>query len=199
MSKRKNSVVTITTTTPRIANKSKKHLAPADCTKLSPVSADTVELNFVERVELLDNGCWLWHGSMSTITKRRPNSMAVFSSAIGYKTHKKFTAHRYAYEKRIGELPDPKFSVLRNTCGLTRCVNPHHYELVTWNTILDDGARPALDELRKNATKCPKGLHDRLPENTYYTASGLKVVCRPCTQEIQRVMYARKKARKAKA
>lgn len=196
MRENKNSKVVTSHTTPRKAHKIER--TPVVRNTIEPVTPDEVELKFVQRVELLENGCWLWHGSMSTITKKRPREVAVFSSTIAYKTYKKFTAHRYAYEKRIGQLPDIKVAALQNTCGLIRCVNPQHYELVTRKGILLKAAIPTIAKRRRSATKCVKGLHDKDPDNPYYTSSGKRVSCQSCTQEIQRVMYARKKARKAK-
>lgn len=199
MSNNKNSSVVISYTEPRKITKQK--VAPASCHTIEPISSDEIELKFVERVELLEGGCWLWHGSMnnSKNPKKGTKPVPVFSAAISQTTRKLFTAHRYAYEKRIGRLPDQKISALQNTCGLTRCVNPEHYDLITRKGILIKAATPIRAEIRKSATKCEKGLHDRDPENPYRTKSGKRVPCQPCTQEIQRVMYERKKARKAEA
>lgn len=191
----KNSAVVVSHTTPRKSTKRK--LAPASRHTIDAITPDQIELKFVERVELLENGCWLWHGSMnnSSNPKKGTKPVPVFSAATSPTTRKLFTAHRYAYEKRIGKLPDQKVSALQNTCGSMRCVNPEHYQLITRKGIMMNGAIPALAETRRSATKCSKGLHDRDPENLYHTKSGKRVHCQPCTQEIQRVMYKRKKAR----
>ena len=194
MGKSKKSKVVVSHTAPRKTTKPK--VAPSSCRTIEPVTADEIELKFVERVELLDNDCWLWHGSMNKSKGSKP--VPVFSAATSLTTRKLFTAHRYAYEKRISQLPDQKVSALQNTCGLIRCVNPQHYELITRKGILLKAATPIRAKSRRTATKCEKGLHDRDPENPHYTKSGKRVPCQPCTQEIQRVMYERKKARKAK-
>ena len=194
MGKSKNSKVVISHTTPREAHKVKR--IPVACNTIEPVTPDEIELKFVQRVELLDNGCWLWRGSMNKSNKGG-KPVPVFSAATSPTTRKLFTAHRYAYEKRIGQLPDQKVSALQNTCGLIRCVNPEHYELITRKGILLKAAIPIIAKTRRSATKCVKGLHDIDPDNPYYTISGKRVHCQSCTQEIQRVMYARKKARKA--
>jgi hypothetical protein len=199
MSKNKNSAVVVSHTEPRKTTKPK--VAPASCRTIEPTTADQIEAKFVERVELLENGCWLWHGSMnnSSNPKKGTKPVPVFSAATSPTTRKLFTAHRYAYEKRIGKLPDQKVSALQNTCGSIRCVNPEHYKLITRNGILLKAATPIRAKIRRTALKCEKGLHDRDPENLYHTRSGKRVHCQPCTQEIQRVMYERKKARKSEA
>jgi hypothetical protein len=195
MGKSKNSKVVVSYTEPRKTTKPK--VAPSSCRAIAPTTADQIEAKFVERVELLDSGCWAWHGSMNKSNKGA-KSVPVFSAATSPTTRKLFTAHRYAYEKRIGQLPDHKVSALQNTCGSIRCVNPEHYELITRKGILLKAAIPTIAKSRRGATRCSKGLHDRDPENPHYTKSGKRVPCQPCTQEIQRVMYERKKARKAK-
>lgn len=197
MNKNKNSAVVISYTAPRKI--SRQRVAPASRRIIEPVTADQIELKFVERVELLENGCWLWHGSMKNASnpKKGTKPVPVFSAATSTTTRKLFTAHRYAYEKRIGQLPDQKVSALQNTCGLIRCVNPEHYELITRKSILLKAATPTIAKSRRSATKCTKGLHDRDPESPHYTKSGKRVPCQLCTQEIQRVMYQRKKDRKA--
>jgi hypothetical protein len=199
MTNRKNSAVVVSYTEPRKISRGK--LAPVSCRTIEPITADQIESKFVERVELLDSGCWLWHGPMnnSANPKKGTKPVPVFSAATSTTTRKLFTAHRYAYEKRIGRLPDHKIAALQNTCGLIRCVNPEHYELITRKGILMKAATPTIAKARRSATKCEKGLHDRDPENSYHTRSGKRVHCQPCTQEIQRVMYQRKKARKVAA
>jgi hypothetical protein len=197
MTNRKNSAVVVSYTEPRKIRRAR--VAPEGCRTIKPTTADQIESKFVERVELLDNECWLWHGQMKSSAKPEKGTkpVPVFSAATSTTTRKLFTAHRYAYEKRIGRLPDQKVAALQNTCGLVRCVNPHHYELLTRQTILLKAATPTRAKIRRSATKCEKGLHDRDPENPYRTKSGKRVPCQPCTQEIQRAMYQRKKERKA--
>lgn len=195
MNKNKNSAIVISYTEPRKVGRQK--LAPTICRTIEPITADEIEAKFVERVELLENGCWFWHGSIqkATTASRKPHPVAVFSAITSQGTRKLFTAHRYSYEKRIGKLPDQKFFALQNTCELPTCVNPYHYEIVTRKDILSKGATHIIAKTRRSATKCSKGLHDVDPDNPHRTKSGKRIPCLPCTQEIQRVMYERKKAR----
>jgi hypothetical protein len=199
MSKHKNSAVVISHTEPRPRKSGKPKLAPAGCRTIEPHTADQIEMNFVKRVELLENGCWLWHGTINQPRAKNLNPVPMFFAATSRADHKLVPAHRYAYEKRIGKLPDQKFFVMRNTCGLVACVNPNHYEIVPRKEILDIEANPALRESLATATKCRNGLHDKTPENTIFVGSAKKAVCHPCRLAVQRAKYHRNKAKKANA
>ena len=198
----KASPVVISYTTPRKSRQAK--LAPAGCRTIDPITADQIEINFTKRVELLDSGCWLWHGTINTprieatrVIKRvvNLNPIPMFWAATSRANHKLIPAHRYAYEKRIGKLPDQKFFVMRNTCGLVLCVNPNHYEIVPRKEILANEATPIKERNEKNATKCRNGLHDKTPENTIFVGSVKKPVCHPCRLAVQRAKYYRNKAK----
>ena len=193
----KASPVVTTYTTPRKLSRQPK-LAPAGCRTIDPVSADKIEMNFVARVELLENGCWFWHGSVDTPHANNKKPVPIFFAANGRADHKLVRAYAYAYEKRIGNLPDQKVLVLRNTCGLEVCANPSHYSIVARREILDNEATPVKKENEKNATKCRSGLHDKTPENTIQVGSAKRPVCHPCRLATQRAKYHRNKA-KAKA
>jgi hypothetical protein len=196
MSKNKNFEVVITYTTPRITSRTK--LAPAGCRTIEPITADKIETNFVARVELLENGCWLWHGSVDRPRTNNNRPVPTFFAANGRADHKLVRAYAYAYEKRIGELPDQKFLVFRNACGLALCANPYHYTIEKRGEILANEATPILLKKVASATKCRNGLHDKTPENTHYVGSAKKPVCRPCRKETERTKYHRRKAKAEK-
>jgi hypothetical protein len=189
----KASPVVISYTTPRITSRVK--LAPAGCRTIYPVSADKIEMNFVARVELLENGCWLWHGSVDTPHANNKRPVPTFFAANGRADHKLVRAYAYAYEKRIGELPDQKFLVFRNACGLDLCANPNHYKIEKRGEILANEATPIMLNNLATATKCKNGLHDKTPENTHYVGSAKKPVCRPCRKATERAKYLRNKAK----
>ncbi len=193
MNKNKNSKVVVSHTAPRITSRTK--LAPAGCRTIEPITADKIELNFVARVELLENGCWLWHGSVDTPHGNNKRPVPTFFAANGRADHKLVRAYAYAYEKRIGELPDQKFLVFRNACGLALCANPNHYTIEKRGEILEKEANPILRHNLATATKCRNGLHDKTPENTLYVGSAKKPVCRPCRKETERTKYHRRKAK----
>ena len=193
----KNSKVVVSHTTPRkVGNKPK--LAPAGCRTIDPVSADQIELNFVARVELLENGCWLWHGSVDTPHANNKKPVPTFWAATSRADHKIVRAYAYAYKKRIGELPDQKVLVLRNACGLDVCANPYHYEITPRKEILANEATPVMLNNLKTATKCKSGLHDKTPENTAIWGAEKKSVCLPCYRLAKKEIYKRNKAKAEK-
>jgi len=189
----KASPVVTTYTAPRITSRTK--LAPAGCRTIEPLTADKIEMNFVARVELLENGCWLWHGSVDRPRTNNNRPVPTFFAANGRADHKLVRAYAYAYEKRIGELPDQKFLVFRNACGLELCANPNHYKIEKRGEILEKEANPILRHNLATATKCKSGLHDKTPENTIRVGSAKKPVCHPCRLATQRRKYYRNKAK----
>jgi hypothetical protein len=165
---------------------------------LTPLSQNNTELNFARRVEVLDNDCWLWHGSFqpakkSNGNKRRP----LFWSGQGRTNGKMVFAHRYAYESRIGKLPEQRYYALEQTCELDLCVNPNHYEL-KHREIFAHNSRPNLIASIKARPKCKNGLHDRTPENTLARNNNTPT-CLPCqkvsAKKASDKFQAKKKAR----
>lgn len=61
----------------------------------------------------LTPGCWIWHAAKSK----------------GYGLFQGSRAHRWAYERMIGEIPASL--TLDHLCGNKSCVNPAHLEPVT--------------------------------------------------------------------
>jgi len=166
---------------------------------LSPINANITEINFARRVEIMDNGCWLWHGSFqpakaSNGYKRRP----LLWSGQGRLNGKIVFAHRYAYESRIGELLNQRYYALEQTCELDLCVNPNHYEL-KHREIFAHNSHPNLIASIKARPKCKNGLHDRTPENTLIRKNTTPT-CLPCqkvsTKKASDKFQAKKKANK---
>lgn len=87
-------------------------------------------------------------------------------------------AHRYAYERRFGKVPDGL--VLDHLCRNTFCVNPAHLEPVT---VKENNYRcPSLEIIRKwqrSKTHCPNG-HPYSGENLYVVKSSGWRYCRAC-------------------
>lgn len=187
----KASPVVITHTTPR-KKSSQPRLAPADCRKIEPLTADKIELDFVARVELLENGCWLWHGTNVEQVNNGKKILPTFFMQIDGKS-KIVIAYRYAYEKRIGKLPNPTYDALRRTCGdLALCVNPEHYKLYNRGKMIRIEAAPVFLKNIKNRKTCRAGLHEATPENTVYQKPTNAPTCRPCRQ----LAHLRRKAKK---
>lgn len=164
---------------------------------LTPLTQTITEINFARRVEILDNDCWLWHGSFqpakaSNGYKRRP----LFWSGQGRINGKMVFAHRYAYESRISELPNQRYYALEQTCELDLCVNPNHYEL-KHREIFAHNSRPNLIASIKANPKCRNGLHDRTSENTLIRNKTTST-CLPCqkasAKKANATFQAKKKA-----
>jgi hypothetical protein len=106
-------------------------------------------------------------------------------------------AHRYAYDTRIGELPEQRYYALEQTCELDLCVNPNHYEL-KHREIFAHNSHPNLIASIKARPKCKNGLHDRTPENTMIRIT--TPTCLPCqkvsAKKAQIKFQAKKKAEK---
>lgn len=106
-----------------------------------------------------EDGCWIWQG--------RTNQ--------GYGVYGGRVAHREAYKRIIGPIPDGL--ELDHLCLRPACVNPAHLEPVT---RAENARRRAA-----NRTHCKNG-HEYTPENTrFYSDRGWKVrACRAC--DVQR-------------
>jgi hypothetical protein len=187
----KASPVVISHTTPR-KRTTKARLAPANCRTIEPLTADKTELNFVARVELLENGCWLWHGTRQEQTNNGRKIIPTFFLKADGK-YQIAIAYRYAYEKRIGKLPNPTYEALRRTCGdLALCVNPNHYEIFNRGEMIKVQATPVMRENRKNRKTCQAGLHENKPENILYQKPNNYGTCRLCRE----ISYAKRRVTK---
>ncbi len=109
------------------------------------------------------DSCWPWHGAR---TKK------------GYGTFRKdgrtHYAHRVAYERTFGPIPDGL--TIDHLCRNKLCVNPAHLEVVTRG-----------ENVRRYAatiTHCPHG-HPYDDENTCVRADGQRD-CRACNRERMR-------------
>jgi len=193
----KASPVVVSHTTPRKSRQAK--VAPAGCRTINPVSADTIELNFVARVELLENGCWLWHGSVDTPHGKNIRPVPTFWQATCRADHKLVRAYAYAYEKRVGELPDQKHFVFRNECGLLLCANPSHYRIEARREMNERESLPVARAKAKANPMCRKGLHERTPENTLLLGIHKHPTCKACTRATRRKRHLRDQAKKALA
>jgi hypothetical protein len=113
------------------------------------------------------SACWVWTGS--TNGKGAGVEYGVFSRPKMY-------AHRYAWERFKGPIPDGY--VIDHLCRVRLCVNPDHLEPVPIAKNLKRGAHP---NFRSHATgMCARGLHDlNNPDNVYLRADG-RAFCRVC-------------------
>ena len=169
---------------------------------IDPVDASATEDRFVAKVELLENNCWLWHGSFSPAKssngyKRR----ALLWYGKGRKHGKMVFAHRYAYESRIGELPDQRYYALEQDCSTELCVNPEHFTLKHREVFAHRYHPNAMATIKANPL-CQNGLHERTPENLIDQKIGngkSRKLCRPClkvsAKRSSANYYARTKAK----
>lgn len=118
---------------------------------------------FIERVEIADDGCWLWRGALNA------GGYPTFNPAPGRKVY----AHRWLWEQTVE--PIKKGMQLDHLCFEPACVNPDHLEPVT----------PAENKRRMrrpNATHCERG-HEYSPANTYLRPDLGTRMCRACQRE----------------
>ena len=143
-------------------------------TRPSP-SGPRYEAYFLARVGEPDaNGCIPWHGPV--------NAKGYGVLGIAMTGHSRM-AHRYAYESRVG--PIPQGFTIDHLCFNRSCVNHEHLEPVTQ---ADNAAR------RRRSTHCPQG-HEMTPENTYVSKPTRnrrrpQHHCRKCVLARQRARYA---------
>lgn len=123
------------------------------------------------------SGCWLWTGSI--------NSKGYGRLKVGGRTT--LSAHRLAWELRVGEPPHDLFVCHR--CDVPCCVNPNHLFLGTGDENIRDmwlkRGRPDPD-----VTHCPDG-HPYDYQNTYISPRGSKQ-CRICRSAISAAARAAK-------
>lgn len=88
--------------------------------------------------------CWEWQAFI------QPNGYGKFAVGVGDYRY----AHRFAYEDRIG--PIPEGLVIHHRCHNRRCVNPAHLEATTvqHNQVLGPGGFAAANARK---THCPHG------------------------------------------
>jgi hypothetical protein len=134
------------------------------------VSAEQLE-RFIDRVELLANGCWRWRGCLAK------NGYGRFSVGRG----KNVAAHRYAWLWLKG--PIPEGLVIDHLCRNRDCVNPEHLEPVEQRENLHRGLQFDLK------THCKHG-HE-------YVAikHGNNLWCRDCKKAHDHKMWLHRKAR----
>lgn len=93
-----------------------------------------------------DSECWIWRGSINKDGYGRFGSI-------------KKMAHRHAYERLIG--PIPERLVIDHLCRCRNCVNPQHMEFVT---VGENVRRGEAGKHKSDQTHCPNG-HELTPPN----------------------------------
>lgn len=117
------------------------------------------EVRFWTKVDRTQT-CWLWTGAVND---------SGYGVILGPDSKHLVYAHRVAYEKLVGPVPEDK--QLDHLCRVRRCVNPAHVEPVTHLENIQRGTRAR--------THCRRG-HEYNPTNTYYYPSGRQ--CKLCAK-----------------
>lgn len=113
----------------------------------------------------MDTNCILWQG----------NTVETHGITYGILSGKAMVlAHRHAYEKEYGPIPDGL--VIDHLCRVGLCVNPLHLEAVTnKENILRGYGAPAVNARK---THCHKG-HEFSEENTHISPQNRRI-CKAC-------------------
>lgn len=118
-------------------------------------------VRFVERIEFDPSGCWLWTGA------RNENGYAYFGWFRDDGRRVMGRAHRYAYERLVGPIPDGL--TLDHTCRVRHCLNPAHLEPVSF----------AENQRRRRSATCKRG-HDLTAPGATYGKGGKRGGCKRC-------------------
>lgn len=115
-------------------------------------------------------GCYIWTGSI--IPCGKPGYQMRYGQFYFDGGPKK--AHRYAYERARGPIPDGL--VIDHLCRNPLCQNAWHMEVVTRG---ENARRGDPGRHNREKTHCPQG-HEYTPENTYRKKNNGRA-CRACT------------------
>lgn len=129
------------------------------------------------KIEIYENGCWIWQGSRDSHGYGRTN--------IGKGKIK--NTHVLFFTWLVGEVP--KGLELDHLCMTQSCVNPDHLEPVTHAENIRRWAASL------NITHCPQG-HKYDGNNTYVNPLGRRI-CRICSNAAAVRYRLRKKERSA--
>lgn len=124
-----------------------------------------------EKIEIDDNGCWLWTAYVA------PNGygrLIVGSRIDG--TRRCAVAHRVSFEHFVGPVPDG--FELDHLCNVRRCVNPEHLQVVTHRENIVRSSNFIADHARQ--TRCVRG-HEFTENNTRVYRGGR--FCRACERD----------------
>lgn len=88
------------------------------------MSGDDLLPRIMAKVEIVEGGCWLWHGLVAS------NGLTPRFRFSKDGKRLEFSVRRVLYEHYIGEPPKN----IHVSCGNPRCVNPAHVEIVVAKT-----------------------------------------------------------------
>lgn len=135
------------------------------------------------RVELSEDGCWIWTGAVTTDGYGN----------IGHPPHVELptSTHRLAWTLAYGPIPDGAYVLHR--CDVRRCVNPEHLFLGSHADNMRDMAEKGRGfSPRRLLTHCKHG-HEFTEQNTYRRSNGART-CRTCHRDHARAARAARSA-----
>lgn len=141
---------------------------------------------FEEKVVPGNRGCVVWTGSTNGV------GYGILVVSPGDGSHRKLYAHRLAYERKNGPIPDGLH--LDHLCRNTLCVNPDHLEPVTAGENVLRGIGFCAINARK--THCPYG-HPYSGSNLSFNKSSGSRICRTCRRIYDAKRRPRRRTRKA--
>lgn len=144
---------------------------------------------FVNKVEFLPSGCWLWISS--TNKPYGKNQHALSYGRFSYQG-KLWVAHRWLWEQLNGSVPeglvlDHFLANVGERIG-AQCVNPFHLEPVTFAENIRRGRGACAQNARK--TTCPKGHEYDTKDKRGFR------ICSICDKASRQKSYERSKAKK---
>lgn len=137
---------------------------------------------FWSKILVRPDGCWIWTAGM-----RRGGYGRI---RVGGKGSPTTVAHRFAYERLFGPVPDRL--QLDHLCRNRACANPSHVEPVSSRENTLRGETPAA--LNAAKTQCPVG-HEYDEKNTLmiHRRGRIERFCRACGRERMRKRRAQSK------
>lgn len=145
---------------------------------MTPAERD--EQRFWANIERDERGCWLWTGAVNAPTPRGNGKHMGGGYARFFYDGKQSYAHRYAYEKWNG--PIPEGLQIDHLCRNRKCANPKHLEAVTPK---ENSRRGAVAFRNGSKETCKRG-HEYDEANTYhyvYPDGKNARFCRTCKRE----------------
>lgn len=139
----------------------------------------TILDRFVSKLQIEENGCWIWSGA----TSKNGYGQIKVERCVVY-------AHRLAYQLFVGEIPDGL--TIDHLCRERLCVNPAHLEAVALRVNILRGESPSAKQARQ--THCGNG-HVLAGENLVVRHG--KRGCRICIRAAQKVRSRRFRQRHA--